>query len=193
VESLSNNSGITRLLHYNELLILKQNIPNAISATRLVALPHLVYAFNHQSTSVVYALFLFAIGTDIMDGYFARKTNSVSKLGAYLDVTFDFVFIMGMYLNFTINGIYSPWILLIIVSVFAQFIISNVYIKKTIYDPIGKYYGSILFAGIGATLLFSGQLTYALVTYGIVLATLASLASRLTYFINQRKKKLTGE
>lgn len=174
------------LLFYNEVLLLRQNIPNAITSLRLVALPHLVYSFNHQITLVVYALFLFSIGTDLVDGYVARKLVSVSKFGAYLDVTVDFLFISGMYLAFIIKGIYSPWILFIIVSVFIQFILSNVYLKQTIYDPIGKYYGSLLLGGIGLTLLFSDQLVYNIVTFGIVISTLASLISRLTYFLRQR-------
>jgi len=168
--------------------LLKQNIPNAITTLRLVALPHLVYSFNHQITLVVYALFLFSIGTDLVDGYVARKLNSTSKLGAYLDVTVDFLFISGMYLAFTIKGLYSPWILLIIVSVFIQFILSNMYLKQTIYDPIGKYYGSLLLGGIGLTLLFSDQLVYSIVTFGILLSTSASLISRLTYFLRKKTK-----
>jgi len=174
------------LLFYNEMLLLRQNIPNAITSLRLVALPHLVYSFNHQITLVVYALFLFSIGTDLVDGYVARKLVSASKFGAYLDVTVDFLFISGMYLAFIIKGIYSPWVLFIIVSVFIQFILSNVYLKQTIYDPIGKYYGSLLLGGIGLTLLFSDQLVYNIVTFGIVISTLASLISRLTYFLRQR-------
>ena len=185
--SLFNSEKKRNLLCYNEELILKQNIPNAITSLRLVVLPHLVYSFNHQITLVVYALFIFAIGTDLADGYIARKLNSASKFGAYLDTTVDFLFISGMYLAFIINGIYSPWILLIIASIFLQFIILNVYVKKTIYDPIGKYYGSLLFGGIGLTLLFPDQLVYNIITFGIVISTLASIISRLTYFLRTRK------
>ena len=181
------NSEKKNLLCYNEELILKQNIPNAITSLRLVVLPHLVYSFNHQITLVAYALFIFAIGTDLADGYIARKLNSASKFGAYLDTTVDFLFISGMYLAFIINGIYSPWILLIIASIFLQFIILNVYVKKIIYDPIGKYYGSLLFGGIGLILLFPDQLVYNIITFGIVISTLASIISRLTYFLRTRK------
>ena len=177
------SGGKRNRMFYNAPLVIKQNIPNAITSLRLVALPHLAYSFNHQITLVAYALFLFSIGTDLADGYVARKLNSTSKLGAYIDVTVDFLFISGMYLCFIINGIYSIWILLIIISFFAQFILSILYMKKTVYDPIGKYYGGLLFGGIGLTLLFPNQLTYDIVTYGIVISTLISLISRITYFI----------
>ena len=149
-----------RQLYYQELIQLKNQIPNAITSLRLLILPHLVYSFNHQHMIATFALFLFAIGTDLADGYVARKLNVTSKLGGYLDVILDLTFIFGMYLNFIVKGIYSPWILVVIIAVFAQFVLSNLYLKKTVYDPVGKYYGSLLFGGIGLTILFSNQLIY---------------------------------
>ena len=170
--------------------ILRNNIPNAITSLRLVVLPHLIYLVNNQITLVAYALFLFSIGTDIADGYVARKLNSASRFGSYLDVIVDFLFISGLYLNFIINQIYSPWILFFIVFVFSQFVLSNLYLKQTIYDPVGKYYGSLLFGGIGLTLLFSNQLVYDIVTFGIIISTLMSLLSRLTYFVRGINRKI---
>ena len=166
-----------------------QNIPNFITLLRIVVLPHLVYAFNHQIMLVSYLLFLISVGTDLLDGFIARKLNSVSTFGAYLDVVCDFLFIFGMYLNFTLKGTYSPWILFMIIFVFSQFILSNLYLKKTIYDPIGKYYGSLLCGGIGLTLLFSHHIVYQIVSFGIIISTSASIISRLAYVFHQRKRK----
>ena len=177
----------TRQLYYHELLELKKQIPKAITSLRLLALPHLVYSFNNQFMMATYVLFLFVIGTDLVDGYVARKLNVTSKLGGYLDVILDFTFIFGMYLNFIVKQMYSPWILVIIIGVFTQLVLSNLYLKKTVYDPVGKYYGSLLFGGIGLTILFSNQLTYDIVTYGIVFLTLISLSSRITYFNKSEK------
>ena len=118
--SSCHNFETRNLRYYNEILLLKQIIPNAITSLRLLVLPHLVYSFNHQITLVAYTLFLFSIGTDLVDGYVARKLGSASKLGSYFDITFDFIFIAGMYLTFTIKGLYSPWILITIFFVFGQ-------------------------------------------------------------------------
>ena len=167
---------------------IRQNIPNTITLLRLIALPHLIYAFNHaECMFVALTIFLASIGTDLLDGYAARKMGATSKFGANLDVTVDFVFITGMYLTFILNEIYPPWLLLVIFLVFAQFVVSNYVLKQTIYDPIGKYFGSILFAGIGATIVFSGQITYTIVTVFIVISASASLLSRITYLLQQRK------
>ena len=189
MQNISNSSENLTRFYYKELLIIKQQIPSVITSLRLIVLPHLVYSFNNQITLAAYALFLFSISTDLVDGYVARKMNLKSKTGAYLDISIDFLFISGMYLTFIANGIYSPLIFLIIFFVFAQFIISNIILKKTVYDPIGKYYGSLLFAGIGLTLLFSNQMIYDFVTYGIVVVTLISLTSRITYFLHNKYNK----
>ena len=79
-----------------------------------------------------------------------------------------------------------------IIFVFSQFIFSNMYLKKTIYDPIGKYYGSLLFGEIGLTLLFTHSLIYQIVTIGIIISTAASLISRLTCLLSQRKRKINS-
>jgi len=189
MSSLFHSHTTRNALWYKALFMIRQNIPNAITGLRIVMLPHLFYSFTNQITGVSYFLFLFAIGTDILDGYIARRFGLVSKLGGYFDVTVDFLFISGMYLYFIVNGIYSIWILLIIISFFAQFVLSILYMKKTVYDPIGKYYGSLLFGGIGLTLLFPNQLTYDIVTYGIVISTLISLISRITFFILRRNNQ----
>jgi phosphatidylglycerophosphate synthase len=187
LESLLNSINEKKILFYNTKLKIKQNIPNIITLLRLIALPTLIYSFNYQSMLVTFTIFLASIATDIMDGYVARKLSFASKLGTYLDVFVDFLFITGMYLAFIINQIYSPWILLVIVFVFTQFILSNIILEHTIYDPIGKYFGSILFAGIGVTILSSDQLIYDIVTVLIVISALASLLSRLIYLLRQRK------
>ena len=181
-------SGIQKTFKFYDISELEQKIPNLITSLRIVVLPHLIYSFNHGLTPVVLALFLFGVSTDLIDGYTARKLKAQTKTGAYLDVTVDFIFIAGMYLAFTANGLYPPLILIIITAIFAQFIITNIYSKKTIYDPIGKYYGTILFCGIGVTLLFQAQIIYTMVTIGIITSTTISIISRTWYFLHTNPK-----
>ena len=197
LESLNLNNK-KKIQQYNIKLKIKQNIPNTITLMRLLVLPCLIYSFNHHNTLATIALFLVSIGTDFLDGFVARKISFTSKFGAYLDVIVDFFFISGMYLTFILNEIYSPLILVVIIFVFIQFIVSNIFLKQTIYDPIGKYFGSFLFAGIGLTILFSdalistssifsNQLIYNIITTIIVIFALVSLLSRIIYLLRLRK------
>jgi phosphatidylglycerophosphate synthase len=134
-------------------------------------------------------LFLFAISTDLLDGYFARKLDAASTLGAYFDATVDFLFVSSLFLVFILGELYPLWILLLTVTVFVQFILTNLYMKRTVYDPAGKHYGSLMYIGVGATLFFPEQLVYSAVTIGIVVFTAVSLSSRLAYFLLAQNRK----
>jgi phosphatidylglycerophosphate synthase len=162
---------------------LKHGIPNSLTFLRLLALPLLIYSFSNQITIAVYGLFLFSIGTDFADGLIARKTATTSGFGSKLDSSVDFLFISSMYLFFIFEEIYSPFLLFPIFIMFVQFIFTNHCLKKTIYDPIGKYYGSLLYGGIGLTLLFQTQWMYSIVSLGIIVITIVAMMSRLVYLL----------
>ena len=158
-----------------------QYLPSLVSVLRVIILPFLAYSFFYNYTIATYALFLLAIGTDFLDGYIARRMVLATKFGAYFDATVDFIFIIGMFTAFVTAGLYPYFVLPLILFVFAQFVITSFYSNR-IYDPIGKYYGSLLYGAIGLTLLFSGQLFCGIITFGIVAVTAASLCSRLASF-----------
>jgi phosphatidylglycerophosphate synthase len=165
----------------------KQTVPWAITSLRVVALPCLVYSFNQQIRAATYALFLFAICTDFLDGYAAKKLEAASTLGSYFDVTADFLLVSGMFLTFILEDVYPLWILLLIIAVFVQFMLTSLYSKRTVYDPVGKYYGSLMYGGIGLTLLFPEQLVYSIVIIGVVVSTIGVLLGRLAYFVQKRE------
>ncbi len=177
------DSANKRTLGFYDTLEFMKAVPSLITCLRIVAFPHLVYSLNNGFTVIVYILFLFVISTDFLDGYIARKLKAQSKIGGYFDISVDFFFILGMYWVFISHGIFSFWILAIIVVVFLQFMLSNIYSKRIIYDPIGKYYGSLLLGGIGLILLFQIQIVYNIVTFGIVASTIISVFSRIMYFL----------
>ncbi|HDQ06059.1 MAG TPA: hypothetical protein ENN36_04975 [Candidatus Bathyarchaeota archaeon] len=167
----------------------KQTVPWAITSLRVVALPFLICSFNQQIRVATYVLFLFVMFTDFLDGYVAKKLEATSRLGSYFDVTADFLLVSGMFITFVLEEFYSPWILLLIVAVFVQFMLTSLYSKRAVYDPVGKYYGSLMYGGIGLTLLFPDQLVYSIVTIGIVVSTIASLVSRVAYFLHAQNRQ----
>lgn len=68
------------------------NIPNCLTVFRVVAIPLIVIAYysgleyRHWIAGILFAL---AGISDALDGYFARKWNQTSKLGAFLDPVAD--------------------------------------------------------------------------------------------------------
>ena len=171
---------------YRSHAIIRLILPSIITSYRVLTLPQLIYSINHAQPFAMWSLFLFAISTDLLDGYIARKLHVASLFGMYLDVISDFLFIFSLYLNFITKGMYPVWILFAILFCFGQFIVTNVLIKQIIYDPIGKHYGTFLFGGIGVTMLFPHPTNYSLETIGIGITTITSIVSRIYYFWSLR-------
>lgn len=165
-------------------------LPSLITVTRLITLPFLVLSLSYGLVLVADALFLFAVATDFADGYVAKKLHLTSKFGAYFDAAADFIFVFGMFAYFVFCGFYSVWLLFLIAFEFAQFMVTSNF-STIVYDPVGKYYGSLLYGAVGLALLFSGETVYTVVSVGVVIATGVSLLSRLFYFVRVYTRKKT--
>jgi cardiolipin synthase len=86
-------------------------IPNVISFIRLLGVPLFLYLLlgpHHDVAAVV----VIAIGgtTDWVDGYVARRMNSVSRLGTLLDPFADRLYILAMLFGFTVRGVIPYWL-----------------------------------------------------------------------------------
>lgn len=156
---------------------IKRLIPSGISSLRLVALPIFLYYYTAGNPLACILVFGLSQVTDLIDGYAARKLCVASKAGAYFDVVTDFVFIAGIFTAFTLSGYYPAWIMALIAASFGQFIVSSIYTKK-LYDPLGRYIGSVLYIAIGLTLLSPTPIIFTLVEVGFPLFALTSFVTR---------------
>lgn len=127
--------------------------------------------------------------TDLLDGYLARKFALSTKFGTYFDVTTDFILVFCMFLTFNSKGFVPSWVLVLIVFVFAQFVITSVYSDR-IYDPVGKYFGSLLYGTIGLRFILSGQFFYDIATVGITGFALATILRRAVFFFKTMRTKM---
>jgi cardiolipin synthase len=86
-------------------------IPNVISFIRLLGVPLFLYLLlgPHHDVSAVIVL---AIGgtTDWVDGFVARRMNSVSRLGELLDPFADRLYILATLVGFTVRGVVPYWL-----------------------------------------------------------------------------------
>lgn len=92
------------------------NIPNLISLGRLVSVPVIVVLI--LSDQVVFAFWLF-IGSglsDGVDGFIAKRFNSTTVLGAYLDPVADKVLLVAIYITLGQHGMLPIWLVITVVS-----------------------------------------------------------------------------
>lgn len=167
----------------------KALIPSGISSLRLLALPLFLYFNSLGATSLCIIVFALAAGTDLVDGFIARKLNVTSKAGAYFDAVTDFILVMGIFTAFTLNGYYPVWMLILIAASFSQFVLTG-YFGKQLYDPLGKHIGSVLYIGITLTLLCPTAPVFCIVQLGVLTFTLTSFVTRTLGLAGITKKTL---
>ena len=127
------------------------------------------YKFKRE---LLLILVIMAIISDILDGYFSRKHNTVSNFGAFLDFTADKIFVCTTLVLLSSEGEIPLWITLIIIN--REFWIMGIRIFSenegfTIPSKIwGKLKTITIFAAILAHLL-NFTFDYTLLIIGIVL------------------------
>jgi cardiolipin synthase len=86
-------------------------IPNLISFARLLGVPLFLYLLLGPKHDVA-AVIVLAVGgtTDWVDGFVARRMNSVSRLGELLDPFADRLYILATLIGFTVRGVVPYWL-----------------------------------------------------------------------------------
>lgn len=165
-------------------------IPWAITSLRIAATPFTLWFLGIGNSSLFLAFFFFSLITDLLDGFAARKLDATSRKGAYFDAVADFSLITGIFFIYVIQGVYPFWILALIMFSFSQFLLTSL-TRIQIYDPIGKYFGGLLYVTVIVTSIFQAAPLYYLSLHVIVGFFVASLTSRIVYLGLINKQKLT--
>lgn len=103
-----------------------RQLPNILSLGRLVAtIPLVVLILIGQPAAYLGATALFAAGsvTDTLDGRIARRYHLVSRLGVFLDLTADKVFVAAALIALVQVGMVPAWIVIVIVT--REFLVSG--------------------------------------------------------------------
>ncbi len=150
------------------------NVPNVITVSRVVlalGTLSLLYAAQLQTNSapsrdnllwLAFALTVIVIWADGLDGYFARKLNQTSKLGAILDIAGDRAVEMAYWIVFSAQGWVAVWVPLLYL------------IRGTFVDAMRNHASSQGFTAFGAKTMMQSTVGKFLV---------ASNFSRFTYAI----------
>lgn len=72
-------------------------IPNIITISRILCSMLFVYCFLYDNKYIAYLLYFYAISSDFLDGYLARKWKCETFFGAAIDPLADKLCIIGAY------------------------------------------------------------------------------------------------
>jgi CDP-diacylglycerol--glycerol-3-phosphate 3-phosphatidyltransferase len=95
------------------------NIPNALTISRLVAIPILMalllwkFPYHDQIAALLFVAFSF---TDTLDGQLARRRGTVSELGKFLDPLADKLFVLAVLIVLVQEGLVASWVVIVIFS-----------------------------------------------------------------------------
>lgn len=93
------------------------NLPNSLTLFRIFLVPFLVVVLLTKfSDWVGLAIFLVAAVTDYFDGYFARRMQKMTRLGALLDPIADKLLMSAAFISLVELGLAKAWIVVIIIG-----------------------------------------------------------------------------
>jgi CDP-diacylglycerol---glycerol-3-phosphate 3-phosphatidyltransferase len=95
------------------------NLPNALTISRLVAIPPLMFLllarFDYHDQIAAAVFIVFSL-TDTMDGQIARRQGTVSELGKFLDPLADKLFVLSVLIVLVQEGLVAAWVVVVIFS-----------------------------------------------------------------------------
>ncbi|HEX2241095.1 MAG TPA: CDP-alcohol phosphatidyltransferase family protein [Actinomycetota bacterium] len=87
-----------------------RTIPNLLTLGRLIATPFLAWLIVSRHTNYATALFGVVAISDYLDGWVARRTNTVSELGTTLDPVSDRIVVMVTLVALMASGLLPLWL-----------------------------------------------------------------------------------
>jgi len=167
---------------------MKKHIPNILSVLRLALIPVFIHIFFMGAEKRIYALlvFAFASGTDILDGYLARKYGWVTQTGKLLDPLADKLMQAAVMCCLAIENIFFIWIaILFVLKETAMGIGSIIVIRKKHDIAVSNWYGkaaTVCFFFITAVFIVYNQNKTMNIILGVLLAAVL-VAALLMYYI----------
>ena len=93
-----------------------RTLPNLLSLLRLALVPVFLYLIVSGQPIAAFLVLVIASITDWLDGYFARKLNQVTRIGALLDPAADRLYIFATLIGLAITGSIPAWLPVVVIA-----------------------------------------------------------------------------
>jgi cardiolipin synthase len=125
-------------------------VPNALTLLRFLLVGLMAWLFVSGEPVWAMAVYLFAAGTDLLDGYIARRFNQISNIGKVMDPIADKLMTIAALVCMLVEGYLTLGLLLVIVIKEALMVVGG----ALIYFVFGKVVYANLFGKISAATYF---------------------------------------
>lgn len=177
------------------------NLPNSLTLLRIFLVPFLVVVLLTKFYGREYvglAIFLLAAITDFLDGFFARRYNRMTRLGALLDPIADKLLMSAAFISLVELGLARAWMIVIIIGrEFAVSGLRSIAAQQGVTiaaSPLGK--GKMISQVIAISLLILGYQLGEFLFIGTIalwIVMIFALASGVDYFIKFSRAVLRGD
>ncbi len=164
------------------------NVPTIITFSRILLIPIFILVVSTKPLLGT-VIFLVAVLTDTFDGYLARKSKQVTKLGVLLDPLADKLLVISALVVLVDMGFIEAWIAIVIIA--REFIVTGLRIVALSKDMVipaemgGKIKTTAQFTSLIILLIdrsIVGLDLYNLGYYLLLLAMLVGITSGIQYF-----------
>jgi len=167
------------------------NIPNAITISRIISCLIGSILFSTGSTIPALGFYVYGAVSDAFDGFLARKLNAISDFGKKIDPISDKLYALSLMVPAIILGNYSMIITLVLEGLISGInIYSNVKYQKTHTEKVGKIKTIVLFPTMILGLLSTSYPSlYVAYLPSLIISSKFQADSMLAYYYQLEKIK----
>ncbi len=92
------------------------HLPNLITILRILLVPFTIWLMISHAYGLAFLAFLVAGVSDGVDGYIARRFNSQSELGAYIDPLADKALLVSIFVALGILQVIPTWLVILVAT-----------------------------------------------------------------------------
>jgi phosphatidylglycerophosphate synthase len=169
---------------------------NALTLARLLLVPALAVTVLHGAPVLAAAVFFAAVGTDLADGWVARRYGEVTAFGAFADHGADATLVVTGTAALAWTGVLPVWLPWLIAAAFAQYALDSRAIAASglVASRLGRWNGIAYYVIVAVPLVrdvlalgWPGAELVMALGWALVASTLVSMIDRLRMLARHRR------
>jgi len=135
------------------------NIPLTLTLLRIALMPGLALMLIERRFSLAFPIYLVAGLTDIADGWIARRTGQITRLGTVLDPLVDIVFNLVVFSALAAGGLLPAWVAWVAAARYGILLLGGAYLCLCVgplrihSTPFGRMSGVVMAALVALLIL----------------------------------------